>query len=93
MTPEEKLTLTKDQVKAFESFEKAYKKCKKTGIRFYSVIDRITAFNGKYIDSIHDNSYKNDFCLNTNAQSFNMFNIVDTNFANWSDDNHFVSFK
>lgn len=35
----EKLKLTTCQEKAFTSFERAYKKCKKTGIVFYTVHD------------------------------------------------------
>jgi MoaA/NifB/PqqE/SkfB family radical SAM enzyme len=92
MTPEEKLTLTPEQEKAFKSFERAYKKCKKSGIQFYTVLSTITAFNGEYIDDIHDDQSKKDFCLNV-IDDFNSHLIDDVDFSGWADDDHFVSFK
>lgn len=91
MTPEEKLELTHEQEKAFKSFKRAYKKCKKTGIVFYTVLETITALNGEHPVTIHDDSNKNDFCL----QSIYKTNpyVFDWGFAGWADDDHFAKLK
>lgn len=86
MTSEKKLELTTEQKKAFASFERAYKKCKKTGIEFYTVLETITALNGKCLVRVHDEPDKGDFCL----QTINNPTIFDWGFAGWADDDHFA---
>lgn len=92
MTPQEKLSLTPDQEKAFKLFERAFNKCKKSGITFYTVLESVTAFNGEYIDSIHDDKSALDFSLgDPSTPDYNC--IMHPDLSGWADDEHFVSFK
>lgn len=86
MTPKEKLALTPEQEKAFKSLERAYKKCKKVGIEFYTVLESITALNGKHLIRVHDEPDKGD--INTD----DLINpwLYDPGFSGWADDAHFV---
>ncbi|MCP3941079.1 MAG: hypothetical protein GY710_06305 [Desulfobacteraceae bacterium] len=89
MTREEKIALTPEQEKAFKSFQRAYKKCKASGIEFYTVLERITALNGEYLVRVHDEPEKND--LSTN--DINNPTIFDAGFGGWADDAHFIEVK
>jgi hypothetical protein len=84
MTPEEKLELTDEQEKAFKNFERAHKKCKEVGIRFYSVLEHIYALNGKYLMNINDNDG------DVNLQFFSPPSIMDGDFDSWADDTHYA---
>ena len=85
----ELVKLTKKQELAFKKFKKAHNECKKSGIRFYTCLETMTAFNGEYINDIHDNS--NPYDLNTN-DTYNP-TIVDAGFSGWTDDTHYIEFK
>lgn len=89
MTSQEKLDLTPEQEKAFKSFERAYKKCKKAGIEFYTVLETITALNGDRLVRGHDEPDKNDFCL----QDVTNPSILDWGFSGWADDDHFAEMR
>lgn len=89
MTPEEKLELTPEQVKAFKSFERAYKKCKAAGIEFYTVLETITFLNGEYLVRIHDEKDAGDFELGRLANP----SIMDFGFSGWADDPHFAELE
>lgn len=86
MTPVEKLELTIEQEKAFASFERAYKKCKKAGIEFYTVLESVYALNGKHLIRVHDEIDKGD----VNTAELNNPNLFDPGFAGWADDKHFA---
>lgn len=89
MTPQEKLALTPDQEKAFKSFERAYKKCKKAGIEFYTVLEAIMPLNGEYLIRIHDEKNKGD--MNT-SELLNP-RLFDMGFSGWADDKHFAEVR
>lgn len=82
----EKIELTPEQEKAFASFERAHRKCKKSGIVFYTVLEKIFALNGEYLVRVHDDDRAGDFCL----QGINNHSIFDWGFSGWADDDHFV---
>lgn len=86
MTPIEKLALTFEQEKAFKSFEKAYKKCKKAGIEFYTVLENIYALNGKHLIRVHDEADKGDIDTENLTNPW----LYDPGFSGWADDPHFV---
>ena len=86
MTPVEKLALTLEQDKAFQSLERAYKKCKKSGIVFYTVLESIYALNGKHLIRIHDEKERGD----TNTADLLNPNLMDMGFSGWADDPHFA---
>jgi len=91
MTPKEKrakekLALTYKQKKAFRAFIKAYKKCKEEKIEFYTVLETVTAFNGKYLIRIHDEHDKGDI----NTQDLDNPSFSDVGFSGWADDQHFI---
>ena len=90
MTPEEKLELTDDQIKAYKAFIAAHKKCVKAGIKFYIVLETMYFLNGKNIETIHDDPHEtNSVCLqNTYAPS-----IFDWGFCGWADDTHYAKIK
>jgi len=55
MTKEEvqqKIELTISQNKAFNELKKAVKKCKKTNIYFYQVLETLSALNGNNVKSV-----------------------------------------
>lgn len=89
MTPQEKLSLTPEQEKTFESFERAYKKCKKSGIEFYTVLESIFALNGEYLIKIHDDPNKGDI----NTEDLSNPHLFDFGFAGWADDSHFAKVR
>ena len=90
MTPEEKLALTDEQMSAYKSFVKAYKKCKKAGIRFYVVLETMYFLNGKNIEAIHDDPRVPDsVCL----QGLYPPEICDWEFSGWADDTHYAKIK
>lgn len=89
MTPKEKLELTPEQGKAFKSFERAYKKCKKAGIEFYTVLEHITALNGEYLVRVHDEADKGDI----NMADIYSPGISDKGFTGWADDKHYAEVK
>lgn len=44
--------LTQAQERAWDNYVKAVKACKRTGIRFYQVLDTVSPLNGKVLDTI-----------------------------------------
>lgn len=89
MTPEEKLKLTPEQEKAFKAFQRAYKKCKKSGIEFYTVLEHIYALNGHNLVRIHDERERGDI----RTSVLYMPEIMDVGFSGWADDPHFAEVK
>lgn len=85
----EKLSLTKNQIKAWKSFERAYKKCKDANIKFYTVIQTIFPLNGDHLVRVHDEENKGDFCLQ-HIYSVVPYSISDSGFDSWADDDHFA---
>lgn len=63
---EEKLDLNEDQKKAFKRLERAFKDCKKLGVRFEQSHETLIALNKKYIVSVEEsngNFLDNEICL------------------------------
>ncbi len=89
MTPQEKIALTPEQEKAFKSFKRAYKKCKKSGIEFYTILESIYALNGEHLIRVHDGDGRKDLCL----QGLRNDSIFDTGFSGWADDTHYAEVR
>ena len=88
----EKITLTEDQLKAFKSLERAYKKCKESGIVFYSVLETLHAVNGVNIDEIASMDscvgwVEISECVDVTCA------IFDSGFDSYTDDTHLVKLK
>jgi uncharacterized protein YkuJ len=87
MSNEEKLQLTEKQKKAMNAFERAFKNCKKVGIRFYSVLGQINALNGEYLIEI------NDVEGDVNLQYVSFPSIYDGDLCSWADDTHYAKIR
>lgn len=92
---DERISLTEEQRKAFESLKRAYKKCKKSGIKFHIVLETMYAVNGDDVGRIvHDCQDVDHNGLPEFDDTFDTFNsISDHDFVGFSDDTHYVVFK
>lgn len=89
---QERIELTTDQQKAWKQFERAVKRCKDTGIRFYQVLDSVGALDGRQIrtidnaeNTVHDGFGPRGF----NCLSYPYIQLTDS----WDDDPHVVIFE
>lgn len=73
--------LTPEQLKAWKKLERAFKDFKKSGGKFYTVLDTVSAYNGQYIADI-DNDVGH--C----TQDVFMPSITDAGLSGFSDDWH-----
>jgi hypothetical protein len=94
----ERLKLTADQEKAFKSLERAYKKCKKSGIEFYTVLETVYALNGDELVTIHCDpilTNGNYTGCDVNLQYIHLQNpcLVDIGFSGFADDTHYAELK
>jgi len=90
MTQKEKIELTPRQAQAFRSFKKAFNRCIDSGIIFYTVLDTMSAINGKHVVDIMDD---NGSAPTKNALQISglcLPEISHYSIAGWADDRHFV---
>lgn len=85
----EEITLNNDQIKAFKSLERAYKKCVKANIEFYTVQDSVMALDGNRIKEVTNDTtpYPVDEFADTN------YCITDTGLSGFADDRHYLVLK
>jgi len=83
-----KLALTPDQQKAWNAFKRAVKKCEKSGIKFYTVLETVHAVNNKHLHTIHDG----DGAEHLNMQDSGAPSICNFGFSGWADDIHYAEF-
>jgi len=81
-------TLDSEQIKAFKSLERAFKKCKAVNIDFYTVLETIHAVNGNQVSQIDDAQEH----LVQDALDLS-YTLVDVGFSGFADDTHRVTFK
>ena len=93
------LMLEEVQEKAWKSFVRAVKKCKKTGIYFYQVLDAVSALNGHNVKSIHppddiilEGMPKHIYNDNRNLNGFLYYPSINITDA-FADDMHYVRLK
>lgn len=86
MTLEKLLELTPEQLKACKKIESGVKAFKKAGGEFYTVLDSVSGYNGKYVDEI-----TGDECESYYSTAYiNMYFISDAGLSGFADDTHFI---
>ncbi len=78
---QELVDLTPDQEKAWKRFEKAFKDFKKAGGNFYTVLETVYGYNGKYI-------YEVDNDGDHFVGDVSMPSIMDMGLSGFADDWH-----
>lgn len=81
-------TLDAEQIKAFKSLKRAFKKCKTANIDFYTVLETIHAVNGNQVSAIDEGQEH----LVTDVLDLS-YTLVDVGFSGFADDAHRVTFK
>ena len=83
--------LTEEQEKAWKSLKRAVKKCEKSNIYWYQVLDLLHAFNGNLVDSVDDHC---DKPLPNGAfdLTFKLLDSIPLT-CSFADDNHHVILK
>lgn len=81
--------LSDSQAKAFKSLQRAFKKCKKENILFYTVLETVHALNGNEVSVVHDSINGNEISDCIDLSNY----IIDEGLAGWADDTHYVDFK
>lgn len=81
-------TLTPEQVKAFESLKRAYKKCKKANVNFYICLDSMYALNGNHLSAASITPEMTDNSLIDHVNLSYM--ISDYGFSGFADDQHYI---
>ncbi|MGM8451231.1 hypothetical protein ACS6GG_24460 [Enterobacter bugandensis] len=85
-TLQELIDLTPEQEKAWKRLEKAVKDFRAAGGKFYSVLDTLSAYNGKHVATINnDDGY--------HTASVNMPSIDVPGFCSFADDWHGITLK
>lgn len=84
MTTEELLALTPEQSKAWKRFKAAVKDFKKAGGQFYTALEHVSVYNGKYVKEISND--RSDF----RTDDAGMEEIRESGFSGFSDDDHFI---
>ena len=100
---QEKINLTPKQKKAFDSFIRAVKRCKKENIYFYQVLESVGALNGNNVDSVDEEEYyfmmypeKRRPSVDEEFDSTCLHNLdyPEINITcSWADDTHYVKLK
>lgn len=86
MTTEELLALTPEQAKAWKRFKMALKDFKKAGGEFYTVLDLVHAYNGKYVEDITGDESESQH-KTTDAR---MDSISNPGLSGFADDTHYI---
>ncbi len=86
MTLEDLLELTPSQLKAWKQIESGVKAFKKSGGKFYTVLETVNGYNGKYVEDITGDEHQSHYPT-TDASMHSIFNA---GFAGFADDRHFI---
>lgn len=91
---QEAIDLTPKQQKAWESFERALKKCRDSNIYFYQVLDYLAPLNGNNVATIAGELDGVDVSDDTHPCNLQYLHYDRTALADsWTDDTHFVVLK
>ena len=80
-------SLTPEQAKAWRRFEKAFNDFKAAGGEFYTVLETVTGYNGKLVETIG-----NDGDYSIRHESIGP-SISDPGLAGFADVEHFITFN
>lgn len=80
-TLQELIDLTPEQSKAWKRFEKAVKDFKAAGGEFYTVLETVSGYNGKYVKYIENDE-------DNGTDSVSMPSVLDVGFSGFADDAH-----
>ncbi|CAI1573727.1 Uncharacterised protein [Serratia entomophila] len=86
MTLEDLLELTPAQLKAWKQIEFGVKAFKKAGGEFYTVLETVSGYNGKYVDEIIGDERESRYP----TADAHMHSIFDVGLACFADDTHFI---
>lgn len=81
---EELLALTPEQAKAWKKFQAAVNAFKKAGGEFYTVLEHIHAYNGKYVEGISNDETP------FRADEAHMDSVMNQGFSGFADDTHYI---
>lgn len=85
----EKVELNDEQLKAFKSFERAFKKCLKANIQFYTVLESVHLLNGDELNVVGDDGGDPEVSTVADLSCY----IMDMGLSGWADDRHSVTRK
>lgn len=86
MTLEDLLELTPAQLKAWKQIESGVKAFKKAGGEFYTVLETVSGYNGKYVDEITGDERESRYP----TADAHMHSIFDAGLSGFADDPHFI---
>lgn len=86
MTIDELVELTPEQRKAWRRIESAVKAFKKAGGEFYTVLESVRGYNGKYVDEITGDERESHYP----TTDIHMHTIFDAGLSGFADDTHFI---
>ncbi|HEI9710153.1 TPA: hypothetical protein SLN25_001460 [Serratia marcescens] len=86
MTLEDLLELTPAQLKAWKQIESGVKAFKKAGGAFYSVLESVHGYNGKYVDEITGDERESHYP----TADIHMHTIFDAGLSGFADDTHYI---
>ncbi|EMG5716574.1 hypothetical protein V9T10_000171 [Yersinia enterocolitica] len=87
MTTEELLAaLTPEQFKAWKKIKAAVKAFEKAGGEFYTVLDSVYAYNGKYVDRITGDEEESPH----ETYNAHLDSIMNTGLSGFADDTHYI---
>lgn len=92
MEAQELIEMTPEQQRAFNRIKKAVKDFKRSGGKFYTVLDKVHGLNGKYVESIETNFLHNgrpDGDLDAQLD-VSMDFISDSGLSGFADDTHMI---
>jgi len=89
---QEIITLNEEQIKAFKSMERAFKKCQEANVMFYTVLETLHFINGDKVACIDTDESgmdgpRVDDILDTS------YSLIDSGLAGFADDTHYVELK
>jgi hypothetical protein len=86
MTTDELLELTPAQAKAWRKFKAAAQEFTKAGGKFYTMLESVHGYNGKYVSDITGDEDKTPYP----TEDANMDFIFYSGLAGFADDAHFI---
>lgn len=86
MTVADLLELTPAQLKAWKQIESGVKAFKKSGGEFYTVLETVRGYNGKYVEEITGDEHESRY----STSDVHMHSIRNHGFAGFADDSHYI---
>lgn len=86
MTTEELLALTPEQAKAWKKIKAAVKAFEKAGGEFYTVLEEVYAYNGKYVDRITGDEEESPH----ETYGARLDSISNPGLSGFADDTHYI---